>query len=73
MNITRTIEEMAHGIGYHLRALRNNTVQQSEFLKGYHRGNIRTLRRYLRELLALAPSLRDAARVAFNASRRMEY
>ena len=73
VNITATIEHMAHSIGYELRALESATVRQSEWLTGLHRGKLSALRRYLRELLAIAPSLRNTARQAFNASRRMQY
>lgn len=66
------IADIAHGIGYEIRQLKDKEVQESSWLDGYHKGKKTVARRMLRKILKVNPQFRRVAQKAFNGSWKFD-
>ena len=66
------IADIAHGIGYEIRQLKDKEVQEFSWLNGYHKGKKTVARHMLRQILKVNPHFRHVAREAFNSSWKFD-
>lgn len=66
------IADIAHGVGYEIRQLKDKEVQETAWLDGYHKGKKTVACRTLRQILKVNPQYRHIAQKAFNGSWKFD-
>lgn len=66
------IEDIAYGISYDLRQLKDKEIQETAWLDGYYKGKLVVARCMLRQILKVNPQFRRVAQKAFNGSWKFD-